>query len=127
MSYAHNLSNYIKTDKIQDLCSDTAYGNNTGCGPLTFEQIISPNDDPNPDCNNKNLEVEYMCGDVYKKETFTKDSGFKIECPTSNDGKNNLKIIRAVYGRTCENDLNNLRVIDTITQISKDSENFVFP
>jgi hypothetical protein len=122
VSYAHNLSNYIKTDKIQDLCSDTAYGNNTGCGPLTFEQIIHPNDDPNPDCNNKNLEVEYMCGDVYKKETFTKDGGFKIECPTSNNGKNNLKIISAVYGRTCENDTNNLKVIDTITQISKDSE-----
>ena len=123
VSYAHNLSNFIKTDKLQKLCNDKKYGNKEGCGPYTFEQIITPNDDPAPLCNDKKLEVEYTCGDEYKKEIFTKETGFKIECPVSSDGKNRLKIESAVYGRECETDLENLKVIDTITQISRDSKN----
>jgi len=122
ISYGDNLSNYIKTNKIQTLCKDSNYGSQVGCGQYSFDQLFTPDDDPNPLCKDKVLEVEYTCGGKPKKETFTKKKGFLIDCPANKDGTTNLIINSAIYGRSCETNLNNLNVINTLTEISKEAK-----
>jgi len=121
VSYGDNLSNYIKTNKLQTLCKDSNYGTQSGCGPYSFDQLFTPDDDPSPLCKNKVLEVEYTCNGIAKKKTFKKNKNFQIDCPATSDGKSNLIITSAIYGRSCETNLNNLNVINTLTQISKEA------